>query len=152
MSQDHSFGTLKNMIYDIDHSWVIGDHFRSQSKIFLPLKLHFYAPNSQYFFKKFQWWNNLALKIGGNIYWIRISKGNYVGLANIFPKNTFLISNGWFWWLSCDRPWSAIIYVHWQNHEPRSWSLGSKKIWATFAHDREWSPITIKSSHHWNAA
>ena len=58
-----------------------------------------------------------------------------------FPKkHTFLISNGWFWWLSCDRPWSAIIYIHWQNHEPRSLTImidSIKKIWATITHDRQ---------------
>ena len=67
----------------------------------------------------------------GKIYWVRISKGNY-------PKKH--ISNGQFWWLSRDQPWSAIIYVHWQNHEPRSLTImiaGIKKIWATITHDRQ---------------
>ena len=61
--------------------------------------------------------------------------------CKFFPqKNTFLISNGWFWWLSCDRPWSAIIYIHWQNHEPQSLTImidRIKKIWATITHDRQ---------------
>ena len=149
MSNDHSFWTLKNMSHD--HSWVIGDHFRSQWKKFCAENCILGPKFPIISSKIFQRWVTVCFFLSQEwekIYWVRISKGNY-------PK--IHISNGQFWWLSRDWLWSAMIGDHlhsltksWATitHDHDRWdpkNMSHDHSWS--ANDREWSPITIRSSY-----
>ena len=147
MSHDHSFWTLKNMIFN--HSWMIGDHIQSQL-------FHFFSQ----FFLIFphQFWNHIWKHFFRVIFFEVFA--NFFKKVKKFYKEFDLTCktyskkpqyNGKFK-LSCDRQSFTIIDRIVSHDHSRSWSLGLKKYEPhslMIGNDREWSPITFRSPYHW---